>query len=404
MKKVALILFLVVAVGAFLAAQQNAPSEVASTHYQVFSSLGSGDAQSISNEMEAYFTLFNSYFHFNPSTLKAKLKVRIYANKSEFDKYLSQIIPGTRNSFVYLQYSDPARSVLVGYHMSNESTFQTDLVHHGFVQFLKSFVPHPPLWLQEGFAVYFEASRYDSSTGQASFHPNLGWLPTLKQGLQAYLASNSANVIAPTELLTIDAAGANKNIDAFYAESWGLVSFLINSSNKDFNRVLWDAVDALSPEATTAQNESAVQKNAFDWVKSTAIENGLKSYIETVKTFPELVQAGMTAYSSGQLKPAETDFKDAVKLDPKSYVPYYYLGLISYSGKDYYLAEQYFQTSLQMGGNAGLVNYALGINAFADNRIADAKKYLSQAVSVQSTYKDKAASLLDRINQQSSAQ
>jgi tetratricopeptide (TPR) repeat protein len=165
--------------------------------------------------------------------------------------------------------------------------------------------------------------------------------------------------------------------------------------------VLWDAIDALNPSATVVQNEAAIQNSAFAWVSQSSLEKGFKDYIDSVRTFPELVQDGMAAYSAGQLKTAQADFKQAISLNAKNYVPYYYQGLVSYSGKDYYLAEQYFQTALQMGGDQGLINYALGINAFADNRIADAKKYLSQAVSVQSDYKDKAASLLDRVNQQS---
>ncbi len=401
MKKVVLILVLALTLTAFAVAQQATPNEVESTHYSVYSAVGTSDAQSISNELEAYFKLFNSYFHFDPSTLTSKLKVRIYSNKSQFDDYLSKIVPGQRNSFVYLQYSDPARSVLVGYHMQNESTFQTDLIHHGFVQFLKSFIPHPPLWLQEGFAVYFENSSYDASTDTATFKQNLGWLPTLKKGVQMYVSNDMSQIIPPSTLLTIDAATANKNIEAFYAESWGLVSFLLNTTNKEYNRVLWDAIDALSPGATVAQNEAAIQNTALAWVTQSGLEKGFKDYIESTRTFPELVQDGMSAYSSGQMKTAQADFKQAISLNSKNYVPYYYLGLISYTGKDYYLAEQYFQTALQMGGNKGLVDYALGINAFADNRISDAKSYLSQAVSVQSDYKDKAASLLDRINQQS---
>lgn len=401
MKKAVLGIVLVLAVGALSAAQQAASNEAQTTHYRVYSSLGMSDAQSIAGEMEAYFTLFNSYFHFDPSALPAKLSVRIFGDKTQFDDYLAHIIPGQRDSFVYLQYSDPTRSVLVGYHSQNEESFRTDLVHHGFVQFLKSFVPQPPLWLQEGFAVYFENSRYDAAKGTVTFRANLGWLPTLKKDLQNYLANSTSGFIPPSALLTIDAAQANKNIDAFYAESWGLVSFLVNSDNKNFNRVLWDAMDALSPKASRTQNETAVQKGALDWVSASDIEVGFKHYVESVRTFPELVQDGMKAYSSGDLKNAEADFKQAVALNSGNYLPYYYLGLVGYAKKDYYLAEQYFQTALQMGGDPGLVNYALGINAFADNRISDAKKYLSQAVSVQSTYKDKAASLLDRINQQS---
>lgn len=399
MKKVALIAVLALTSAALVVAQQNALNRVDSPHYRVYSAVSASDAQSISNEMEALFTLFNSYLHFDPSTLSTRLNVRIYADKSQFNDYLSQIVPGQRGSFVYLQYSDPRRSVLVGYHEQNEKSFQRELIHHGFVQFLRSFISEPPLWLQEGFAVYFENSQYNPATGVAEYQPNLAWLPTLKQRLQLYLAGNTDQIIQPADLLSIDTAGANAKIDAFYAESWGLVSYLIGSENKDYNRLLWDTVNALSPKATAAQNETAIEARAFKWVSVDNLELGFKNYVGKLKTFPELVQDGMKAYSSGKLKAAEADFKSAVSLDRKNYVPYYYLGLINYDGKDYFLAEQYFQTSLQMGGSPGLVNYALGINAFAENRIADAKKYLSLAVSTQSAYKDKAASLLERISQ-----
>lgn len=402
MKKVVLIPVLLLVMGAMAFADQTASNEASSAHYQVYSARGASDAQAIAKEMEAYFHLFNSYFHFDPSTFPGKLHVRIYGDKSAFEQYLSTIVPGKRSTFVYLQYSNPARSVLVGYHEQNQAAFQRDLIHHGFVQFLRSFVPHPPLWLQEGFAVYFEKTSYDPSTGVATFHRNLAWLPTLKKVVKAYAANDTAKFIAPTTLFTIDAADANKKIDAFYAESWGLVSFFVHSGNKNFNRVLWDAIAALKPGASATGNQRQIQKNAFDWVSMQKLEAGFKSYVETAKTFPELVQAGMSAYSSGNMKNAKAEFKKAIALNGKNYVPYYYLGLVSYDGQDYYLAEQYFQTALQMGGNAGLINYALGINAFADNRIADAKKFLTKATSVQSDYKSKAASLLDKIKQQSS--
>jgi tetratricopeptide (TPR) repeat protein len=404
MKKVALVLLLLPLFVGLAAAQQATLSKAETAHYQVLSQNGSDDATAIANELEAYFTLFNSYFHFDPSTLSSKLKVQVYSTQTDFNNFLSGVIPGTRDTFVYLQYSDPARSVLVTYHKPDPEDFQTDLVHHSFVQFLRSFVPQPPLWLQEGFAVYFEDSTYDASKDVAVFHPNLGWVPALQQGVADATASSTSgadNIIDPSDLLTIDASDANKNIQAFYAESWGLVSFLLNSDNRQYNRVLWDAVDALSPTATSDQNAAAIQHAALAWVNETDLEKGFEDYITSLQTFPELVDSGMKSYSSGDLKSAESDFTQAITIDNSNYIPYYYLGLINYSRKDFYVAEQYFQTSLQMGGNAGLVDYALGITAYADNRIPDAKKYLNQAVAVPaSDYKDKANSLLDRINAQ----
>lgn len=402
MRKLVLALVCFAVAAGLVAAQQTNLSQAETKHYDVLSGQGSADATAIANELEAYFALFDSYFHFDPQSLTTRLKVRIFATKNDFNTYLGQIIPGTHDSFVYLQYQDPAQSVLVGYHMPDARSFQTQLIHHGFVQFLRSFVPNPPLWLEEGFAVYFENTSYDPSKQVAVFHPNLAWLPMLQHSLSTFLStSDSTSIILPDALLTVNADQANAKIQAFYSESWGLVSFLLNSDNKDMNRLMWEAIGALSPKATVAENEQAIQKDAFAWVPQATLYQEFKNYIESEKTFPELVQAGMGAYAGGNTKAAESDFTKAIAIDSTNYVPYYYLGLIHYAGKDYYLAEQYFQTALQMGGDPGLINYALGVTAFADNRIPDAKKYLTQAEAVSaSTYKDQAASLLDRINSQ----
>lgn len=403
MKRIVFILICLAGSAGLLAAQSAGPNEVVTDHYDVYSASGTQDAQAIGNELEAYAELFDSYFHFDPSTLSGKLKVRIYATKADFDNYLAKVIPGQRDSFVYLQYPDASRSVLVGYHMQDDAAFTRALIHHGFVQFLRSFVAQPPLWLQEGFAVYFEASEYDPAKNVAVFHPNLAWVGTLKDAIAQYVSSNDASAVIPLgTLLTMDTDAAMKQLTLFYAESWGLVSFLADSDLKEYNRILWDSITALAPGATVADNTTSIEKRAFAWISDTQFAADFGAYVQSVKTFPELVNDGMQAYAAGDLTASEQDFTKAIALDDKNNIPYYYLGLIKYAKKDYYLAEHYFQTSLQMGGDPGLVDYALGVNAFADNRIDDAKNYLQQAVATNSaTYKGKAGSLLDRIVKQS---
>ncbi len=398
MKKVALLLAALIGVSSLAYAQQAGPNEALTAHYDVYASAGADQAKTIANGMEAFFGLYNSFFHFDPSVLKSRLNVRIYANRQEFDSYLAKIVPGTHDSFVYLQYQDPRRSVLVGYDTGSLASFQMALIHHGFVQFLRSFIPEPPLWLQEGCAVYFEASEYDAAKNVAVFHPNLGWVATLKQEVGAYLSSNDPNAIIPVDtLLTMDTAAALKRLPAFYAEAWGLVSFLADSKDSEYNRVLWDGITALQPNATAAANAAAMEARAFSWVPDNQLLTAFASYLDTVKTFPELVNDGMRAYSAGDLATAEADFTQAVTLNRTNSIPYYYLGLVKYGQKDYYVAEHYFRTALLMGADRGLVDYALGVNAFADDRIDDAKSYLNEATA-SANFKDKADSLLKRIN------
>jgi hypothetical protein len=46
--------------------------------------------------------------------------------------------------------------------------------------------------------------------------------------------------------------------------------------------------------------------------------------------------------------------------------------LLAYERKDYSLAENHYRTAEQLGADSALVNYALGLNAAADGRKADA--------------------------------
>ncbi len=398
MKKVAFLLAALIGASSLAWAQDAAANEAVTAHYSVYASAGSGEAQLIANGMEAFFDLYNSFFHFEPSLLKSKLNVRIYANRQEFESYLAKIVPGTHDSFVYLQYQDPQRSELVGYDTGDLSSFERDLIHHGFVQFLRSFIAQPPLWLQEGCAVYLESSVYDQTKNVAVFHPNLGWIATLKKDVGAYLSSNDSSAIIPLDtLLTMDTDAALKQLPTFYAESWGLVSFLANSNDPDYSRILWDGIASLQPDATASANAAAMNSRAFSWVPAAKLMSGFASYLDSVKTFPELVNDGMRAYSAGELATAETDFTQAVALNESNSIPYYYLGLVKYGQKDFFGAEHYFRTALQMGADPGLVDYALGVNAFADNRMDDAKSYLTQATA-SADYKDKADAILKQID------
>ena len=76
----------------------------------------------------------------------------------------------------------------------------------------------------------------------------------------------------------------------------------------------------------------------------------------------------------------------------------YYLGLIAYSRKDYGKASDAYMKAFQLGANAGVINYALGVNSFAAGNNADATKYLTFARQADATaYGDKVDTLLKRM-------
>ncbi|HUW41485.1 MAG TPA: hypothetical protein VMV90_10765 [Rectinemataceae bacterium] len=364
------------AVAATPAAAAASPADTAtqteSAHYSVISDQGQAQADALSRQMEAYFGLFDSVFHFPAEQLTAKLNVREFKDKAGFDDYLRQIVGDTRDDFVYLHYPTPEKSELLVFPKS-EPGFSESLAHQAFVQYIKAYIPNPPLWLREGFAVWFESARWDDAAGKLSFPENLAWLATAK-------SLNDKSLLMPLDkLLTIGEDEARSNLDVFYPQAWALVSFLLNSPDKNYNRLLWDSIAALRKDASLEENQTAVASIVSTWYGVDKTGKALAAYLAGRKTFAELVAAGVTAYSGKSLDEAAADFGAAAAINKDSFVPQYYLGLIAYAKNDYSTAELRYKSALQLGCDPGITNYALGVNAYAQNRLSDARAYLALA-------------------------
>ncbi len=395
MRKALVILLLACVAVPFALAQDSGFNEVESEHYRVVSQVSVNHAARTASKLEAMLGLYNSYFHFDVDELDTKLRVRIFSSKSGFDSYLNRVIGETRDDFIYLHYRDLSRSELVGYNLEGEE-FDFALTHQNFVQYIRAFVANPPLWLREGFAVFFEQAEYDEDFEQVVYRENLSWLGTLKELVQG---SSSRSLIPMEQMLTIDVETARERINVFYPQAWGMISFLVNAENRDINRILWDSISALHPSASMEENARRINERALKWVDREFLGEALVEYVNERKSFKGLVEEGMDLYADGQLNPAEENFVKATKLRDDNYIPFYYLGLINYDKGNYDLAEFYYQESLSRGGNETLTYYALGVNAFAANRFDAAASFLQQVTDAGETeYREDAEELLGRIS------
>lgn len=400
-KGLLLIIVTLILGGAIMGAEQGklAIYRAATDHYAVYSAVSKEHAEDTAKKMEAFASLFNSYFHFDLTSMEAPMTMRIFSKKDDFNEYLRSIISEEKDNFVFLQYSDPSKSELVGF-VQPEDQFELSLVRHGFIQFLKTFIPEPPLWLQRGFTLYLEKSTYDEENEYAVHNENMAWLNTLKNFIASTKESSAGELPPITLLLQPDEATASQKVP-FYAVSWGLVTFLLESSNNNYNRLMWDTISTLDPWISRSENEKAVVDDVFAWTNQYLFQSDFLSYINSLKTFPELVESGIEEYNQGNMDKSEDLFIEAIVQNGEHYLPYYYLGLINYSKEDYSLAEYYYQSAMILGGDQALTNYALGVNAFADNRLDEAKQYLSQAKEADpGKYASKADKILDRISAQ----
>lgn len=395
MKKFAvLVLFVVLVFPAHVAAQTSSFAEYETDHYRVLSEIGDENARDTAEKLESLFVLFNDYFHFDINELPVRLRVRIFNSKDRFDTYLQRIIDQTRNDFVYLHYTDLAKSELVGYSMDADS-FEISLKHQSFIQFLRAFVPNPPLWMREGFAVFFEEVEFDADFGRALYRENLAWLETLQSIVDR---TSGLTPILLSEMLRLNVDEAREDIEVFYPQAWGMVSFLLNSDNRDHNRIIWDSISALNSEATLAENSDTVWDAAFQWEEERLLIDAFVTYVGERKSFRSLVQNGIDEYADGRLDLAEQSFVTALKLREDNFISFYYMGLISYDQKNYSLADFYYKAALDKGATKPLTYYALGVNAYAANDFDQAIEYLETTMDLDpAAYQTKAQLLLDRI-------
>lgn len=377
------------------AAVKVALSEMAkseSSHYIVYAETGTDRAADLSARLEALFGLYSGAFHFDAATLGAKLQVREFKNKTGFDAYLNQVAGQTKDDFVYLHYSSLERSELVLFFKDGPDA-ETSLAHQAFVQYLKAFVKNPPLWIRDGFAVYFESARYDPKAKTISFPENLAWLETAKT------LQSKKSLLPLQKLLMLSQDEARGGLDVFYPEAWAFASFLVNTDDKEMSRVFWDSLSALQRDGSLVDNQSAVANRFASWAGIEKADAAFLAYLGGKKTFADLVTEGVAAYSAKNYPASRSSFEAAVKLDATSYVPPYYLGLIAYAAGDYSLAEYNYRSALQLGCDAGTANYALGVNALAQNRGEDAKTFLLAAkTAAPDRYTAKVDELLKRLS------
>lgn len=370
--------------------------ETRTEHYHIISHVGADHAEEVGAKLEAMLQLYNRYFHFDLNGLPRPLRVQLFSDRNGFARYLSETIGERRDSFVYLHYDDPSRNELVAY-AGDSPEFDYELTHQNFIQYLRAFIAHPPLWLREGFAVYFEQSEYDEELERAVYRENLNWLDPLKEILEGQA---SVEPIDLSDMLRMDVATARANLDAFYPQAWGMVSFLVNSDRRDINRLLWDSISALRPEAGLHENTDRVYERAFGWIDHDELVADFLAYIDSRRSFTTLIEDGIAAYDGGDLEQAETDFLAATELRGAHHVPYYYLGLIHYDRGNHALADTYYHRALEFGAAEPLTYYALGVNAYAASRYTEAREYLERSVNLDAArFRDRADQLLGRMRE-----
>ena len=349
------------------------------------------EAEELAMRMALLFDMYNDYFRFDENEISVPLAVRKFKDKTAFNAYLQKVIGTTKDDFVYLHYPTAERSELVIFDKTDAVEFSASLAHQGFVQFLKAFVPNPPLWMREGFAVYFEQAQWDPVLKNVSLKENLAWLETVK------LLAAEDKLFMVNDLMGLSDADARASLDVFYPQSWALVSFFLNTTTK-YNRFIWDAIALLRSEVGKVDAQLAVDEFFERWYGYGVVDSEFLAYIDSQMTFAEYVTTGVDAYGAKDFETARSMFYTALVKNDNNYIPYYYIGLIAYADNDYRTADLYYKTALKLGSDQAITNYAMGINSFAARNYDEARGYLVEASRLDpARYQAKVAELLDRL-------
>jgi tetratricopeptide (TPR) repeat protein len=400
MKKPAVVLFLFAVLAISLYAQET----VKTAHFEIaVEHNASAAADLLATELELRFGVYNRLFRFDPALLGSPLRARVFSDQAGYDAYISARLGESKPGAVYLHYNHAERRELVVLHGSDKES--PILPHQAFVQFLRAFIPNPPSWIREGFAIYFSTLTFDPAREQLGYEENLAWLEMVKTAgrygptLQAVIHSDLNGTPLPDyQVFSWAAVSFFLNQQSQAGGTQGLTSSGTNNGQDNYFRTLTDCFMLLSPSAGTEENALAVQKRISLWHDSETLEKDYRAYLEARKTFAGLIEEGRSAHASGDPIGAELSFLGAMNQKPAHYAPWYYLGLLYYEEKNYSLAEAYYIRSLEYGADEALVSYALGLNALAASRSDDAADWLTKAAAADpARYKTRVDELLLKL-------
>jgi hypothetical protein len=331
--------------------------------------------------LEALFEAYNRVFRFDPEAAVFPLKVKIFANTDEYNNYVSSRLAPVSPGAIYLHYAQIDKRELVI--DSGSSTWMQVLPVQAFFQFFRVFVSQPPAWMESGFAVYFSALSFNGPGIQ--YEENLAWLEYVKN-----------MKIPPLKTIFMGEGGG----EDFQALSWSLVSFFLNCGKEEYKRSLTDSFMTLSNAATAAGNARAVMKRILLGTAMEDLVRDYHNYLESRKTFAELVAEGQSAYSLGGTDAAEDCFLAAMKQKSRHYAPYYYLGLLAYGKKEFEKADQFYLAGISMGLDQAAGFYALGVNAAAAGKNVEAADYLGRAARLDpERYREKVDNIIRMLPQ-----
>ena len=240
--------------------------EYESRHYRVASDLSREVCRSVALELEETYRYVSRRLGTGEHDESRKFQVYAFAGRASYLDYIEDVFEG-RGESTQGMYSSYLKQLLV---LDSEprASFEHTVRHEGFHQFLDSILDQPPIWLNEGLAEYYAASR----TPQGSWRD--GRLNEMRMGTLRG-GGRDARLLPLAELFELEQPAFMADGARCYAQAWAFVHFLEHSSVQNRDR-LERLIQSLLEGATHAE---AIER-AFGDVQLTELDAQLAEHIE----------------------------------------------------------------------------------------------------------------------------
>ena len=318
------------------------------------------DIRRVATKLEQFRETFRQIFGGMKLTSPIATNVIVFKSAGAYKPFKPKRADGTINTSIagYFQPGDDVNYITLSTEGEDQDVF--GVIFHEYVHFIvgtnfgKSEIPP---WFNEGLAEYYETFRIIDDQKVQLGYPEARHL---------YLLQNSKlmpldQLFAVTNFQLHQFGEHSQNI--FYAESWALIHYLLQSGKVDNLAKLLDALSHNVPA-----------KKAFEDAFQTTyaqMESELRKYV------------GANKYNYTQvLFKSKLLFDDSMAVTPiNESLSNAYLGDVLVHTNRAEDAEPYLQQALALDPNSTLANTALGMARMRQQKFTEARAYLEKAVS-----------------------
>lgn len=214
------------------------PHELATEHYVIKTDTADFVCKNAAHAMEELYKAYTDIFDIKAEPQKQKTDIVIFEKKEDFTKYAATLKATIRDDTLgfYRTGSDGTSQIVTYKRQTDEFNTLSTMYHEATHQFIMMVMGGsqnaPPLWVNEGLAVYFENSRWQKNVLQTGIIPR-------QRLLFLQNAIRSGKMIPLAELFK---RGKDTYDGLCYSEGWSVIYFFVKANRgayaKEFGKYL----------------------------------------------------------------------------------------------------------------------------------------------------------------------